>query len=80
MNNIQEKYSKDLEELSVLKEKARNYKPKSSTPVGFFRTVLTLSLFIILFSIAFTIAYQKQQSKNVNEVLKFVPDAEIILP
>lgn len=79
-NQTDQRYSKDLEELSILKEKARSYKPQFRTPVSFFRTILSLSLFIIIFVIAFSIAFQKEQEEKTRKGQEYVPNANIVLP
>lgn len=77
------KYKKDLEELEDLKEKAQKNKgvvKYSRNPAAFFRLILTLSLLIIIFVIGFGIAYNKTQYEPNSQEIKYIPDAEILLP
>lgn len=74
------KYEIDLKELDLLKEKAKITKNKGITPVVFFRLLLTLTLLITLFAIAFGIAYRKTASDIGAEVIKYTPEAKIVIP
>jgi len=82
-NQKNSKYKKDLEELENLKEKAQLTKgvvKYSRSPIMFFRLVLTLSLLIIIFVIGFGIAYKKTRPEPNLQEIKYIPNAEILLP